>query len=76
MRFNNCVNVSMVSNLINYPLILVNLKSYSETMGAKAEELAEKLDTKKIIIKGAGHLNSEAGFGRFDLLLEKIKKEL
>jgi triosephosphate isomerase len=31
----------MVSNLINYPLILVNLKSYSETMGAKAEELAE-----------------------------------
>lgn len=31
----------MVSNAINYPLILVNLKSYSETMGAKAEKLAE-----------------------------------
>ena len=41
MRFTNCVNVPMVSNGINYPLILVNLKSYSETMGAKAEELAE-----------------------------------
>lgn len=41
MGFINCVNVSMVSNLINYPLILVNLKSYSETMGAKSEELAE-----------------------------------
>ncbi|WP_455369884.1 triose-phosphate isomerase [[Eubacterium] cellulosolvens] len=31
----------MVSNEINYPFILVNLKSYSETLGAKAEELAE-----------------------------------
>ncbi|MCK5627065.1 triose-phosphate isomerase, partial [Candidatus Bathyarchaeota archaeon] len=31
----------MVSNGINYPLILVNLKSYSETMGAQAEKLAE-----------------------------------
>ena len=41
MRFINCVNVSMVSKGINYPFILVNLKSYSETLGAKAEELAE-----------------------------------
>jgi triosephosphate isomerase len=31
----------MVSKGISYPLILVNLKTYSETMGAKAEELAE-----------------------------------
>ena len=41
MRFISCVNVLMVSNAINYPFILVNLKSYSETMGAKAEELAD-----------------------------------
>ena len=31
----------MASKKINYPLILVNLKTYSETLGSKAEELAK-----------------------------------
>jgi triosephosphate isomerase len=31
----------MASNKINYPFILVNLKSYSEALGAKGEELAK-----------------------------------
>lgn len=42
----------------------------------KAEELAGDLDTGLTVIKGAGHLNSSAGFNTFDLLLEKIKPEL
>lgn len=39
----------------------------------KAEQLAEKLNTKVILVKGAGHFNSKAGYTKFPLLLEKIK---
>ncbi|MDD5148166.1 MAG: alpha/beta hydrolase [Candidatus ainarchaeum sp.] len=42
----------------------------------KGKELAEKLGTKLIIVKGAGHFNKAAGYTKFELLLEKIKKEL
>lgn len=40
------------------------------------EEIAEKLSVKLILVKGAGHINEEAGYTKFDLLLEKIKNEL
>jgi len=40
----------------------------------KATELAEKLDSKVIEIKNAGHFNEKAGYNKFELLLEDIKK--
>ncbi len=42
----------------------------------KGKEFAEKLATELIIVKNAGHFNEEAGFTKFDFLLEKIKHEL
>lgn len=40
------------------------------------ETLANNLNTQLIKVIGAGHFNQKAGFKKFDLLLEKIKKEL
>lgn len=42
----------------------------------KARELAKNLGVEIILIKGGGHLNEKAGYLKFDLLLEEIKKEL
>jgi len=42
----------------------------------KGRELAEKLEAELIEVKNAGHFNSKAGYTEFELLLEKIKKEL
>jgi len=42
----------------------------------KAEELKEKLGAELIIIKNAGHFNTEAGYTQFEQLLEKIKQQL
>ncbi len=38
----------------------------------KAKEVAEKLGVKIILIKGAGHFNSAAGYDEFPKLLKKI----
>ena len=40
------------------------------------KELAGKLGTKLILVPNAGHFNKAAGFGKFELLLEKIKSVL
>ena len=40
----------------------------------KAKELAEKLGTEVILIKGAGHFNEESGYVEFNTLLEAIRK--
>ena len=40
------------------------------------KELAKNLGTKLILIPNAGHFNKSAGYAKFDVLLEKIKKEL
>jgi uncharacterized protein len=42
----------------------------------KAEELAAKLGTEVILVKGGGHLNEGAGFTTFPELLEKMKAVL
>lgn len=42
----------------------------------KGQELAEKLGAELFILKNAGHINTEAGYTRFDFLRERIKKEL
>jgi serine hydrolase len=39
----------------------------------KANELARKLASHVILIKNGGHLNTAAGYEKFDFLLEKIK---
>lgn len=38
--------------------------------------IAKNLKAELIVLKNAGHINEEAGFTRFDFLLEKIKGEL
>jgi predicted alpha/beta hydrolase family esterase len=38
----------------------------------QAEELAEKLDTELILVKGAGHFNESTGYKEFPLLLKKV----
>ena len=40
----------------------------------KAKELANKLGVEPIFVKGAGHFNETAGYAKFPLLLEEIKK--
>ena len=42
----------------------------------KAEEFTKSLDVDLNIIENAGHFNKEAGYVKFELLLEKIKNEL
>lgn len=40
--------------------------------GEKSGELADKLGADFILVKGAGHFNTEAGYSKFELLLKKI----
>lgn len=40
------------------------------------KELAGNLETELILVTGAGHFNESAGYTRFDLLLDEIKREL
>lgn len=40
------------------------------------EEIAQKLEQDLCVIKGGGHLNSEFGFDKFELLLNDIRKSL
>ncbi len=42
----------------------------------KGKSLAESLGTELTILKNAGHINKEAGYTKFDFLLEKITNEL
>ncbi len=42
----------------------------------QGRNLAKNLKAELIILKNAGHINEEAGFTRFDFLLEKMKGEL
>ena len=42
----------------------------------KGKELARNLATPLITLKNAGHINAKAGFDRFELLFEMVKKEL
>ncbi len=41
----------------------------------KGKELALDLGTHLILVKGAGHFNESAGYAKFPILLELIKKE-
>ena len=43
---------------------------------SKAEELADNLNTKVILVKDAGHFNAASGYKSFDLLLEIIKSSV
>jgi len=42
----------------------------------KAEDLAKNLGVDIILVKNAGHFSEKSGYKKFDLLLEKIKKEI
>ena len=42
----------------------------------KAKDIASRLGIDIIVVKDAGHFNEAAGYATFDLLLDRIKKEL
>ena len=42
----------------------------------KAEDLAMRLCADLMLVKGAGHINEQAGYTKFPLLLDEIRKEL
>ncbi len=42
----------------------------------KGESLAKNLGVELTVLKDAGHINSESGYTKFDMLLGKIKNEL
>jgi len=42
----------------------------------KATDLAQNLGVNIILVQDAGHFNEKAGFTKFDLLLQNIKREL
>ncbi len=42
----------------------------------KAEEIAKHLGVEVMLVKGAGHFNTAAGYDKFELLLEKVKGEM
>jgi uncharacterized protein len=42
----------------------------------RGEELAENLGTGLIVLENAGHINAEAGYTKFDKLLDMLKDEL
>jgi uncharacterized protein len=62
---NNCENFVML-NSDNDPYVPFEM----------SEDLAKRLGVEIEVIKGGGHLNSEAGYGEFPLLLEKVKSFL
>ena len=42
----------------------------------KAKEFAKNLGTSIIVVKNAGHINQEAGYTKFELLLDMMKKDM
>ena len=42
----------------------------------KGKELAKNLGAEMIVVKNAGHFNEKSGYVKFELLLDKIKKEI
>ena len=49
---------------------------YSSRLGEKAKEFAKNLGTSIIVVKNAGHINQEAGYTKFELLLDMMKKDM
>lgn len=43
---------------------------------SEADKLSDKLGVESVLVKNAGHFNEQAGFMKFDLLLDRIKVEL
>ena len=41
---------------------------------SKGKELAQNLDSKLILVKNAGHFNEKAGYKKFELLLNDLKR--
>ena len=54
--------------------IVINSDNEPYVPQKKGRELAEKLGTELIVLKGARHINKESGFVQFPLLLDRIKR--
>ena len=76
------INQSFVDRQFNWQNILKNCKHFSVYHSDNdpyvsiecADELAQKLKTKSKIVSNAGHFNENAGYKKFELLLEDIRK--
>jgi len=54
--------------------VVINSDDDSYVPLDKGKELARKLGVELIVVNKAGHINSESGYDKFELLLEKIKE--
>lgn len=76
------INKTFVEKEFDFDVIKNNCKSFSVYHSDNdpyvplrfAYELAEKLDVKIKVVKGAGHFNSNACYVTFDVLLEDMKE--
>ncbi len=76
------VNKTFTCRQFNYEKILKNCKKFYIFHSdndpyiklEKPQEIADKLNIKIIIVKGAGHFNLSSGYNKFELLFEKIKE--
>ncbi|HQT44732.1 MAG TPA: alpha/beta hydrolase, partial [Candidatus Micrarchaeota archaeon] len=76
------LNRSFTQKAFNWQKIRANCKEFHVIASdndpyvplEKAQDLADNLDAKMEIVKGAGHFNALARYDRFEYLLEKIKK--
>jgi len=82
-EFDN-INKTFVDKKFNWEKIKENCKTFYIFHSdndpyiplEKGKKLGEKVDSEIILVEGAGHFNTKAGFTKFPQLLELIKKEL
>jgi uncharacterized protein len=78
------VHMDFVDHPINWSKVKDNAKNFYPIYSDNdpyvsidnGEISARELGTKLIVVKNAGHFNTKAGYDKFKLLLELIKKEL
>lgn len=62
------------SNCSNFSLMYSDNDPYVSL--DRAKEVSSKLNVDLLLVPGAGHFNSDAGYNKFELLLEKVKSVL
>jgi predicted alpha/beta hydrolase family esterase len=78
------LNSSFIDPILDWTIIKSNCKNFVIFHSnndpyvplIKAEHLAKKLGVNVKLVENGGHLNAEAGFTKFELLFDEIKKEL
>ena len=76
------LNNSFINKKFNWAKIKKNCKKFYVINSdndpyvplSRGKELAEELNTELITLRGAGHINEESGYKKFEFLLEMINK--